>query len=158
VTSQEIKDEVLPPTDNVEFFYVQKWLKEIAYQLAVMNENYGKLLQKTINEIHSLGSPVHPDSHTEVRGSGFPQEGFESPAVEVDSIHTYQRSHPDNRFCGKCGAGEFHAIHAIPEHMRGECSNCAGLPTGPDPETICAVCRRPIARPEEAFLPGSDQP
>ncbi len=133
MTSQEIKDHIASlsmQTSDTRDFPFPFW--EIAYQLAVMNERQEKPLQighamsaheieelarQGFQKVQSLGSPVNPDSHTEVRGSG--PEGFEPPPTHCDSIHTYRRSHPYNRFCGKCGAGEFHNIHSIPEHMRG---------------------------------------
>ncbi len=48
-----------------------------------------------------------PPVHYKTRGI----EGFEPPPVHYKTPHAYERSHPENRFCGKCGAGEFHAIH-----------------------------------------------
>ncbi len=40
------------------------------------------------------------------------------------------------------------------EVERGECTNCAGLPTGPTDLCRCAVCERPIARPNKEPING----
>jgi hypothetical protein len=154
VTSQEI-------TAHVERWHLinqaganPQW--EIAYQLAVMNERNAsgdeEGIQRMLKKV-GLGSPVNTESHPEVRGSDSPSsdtsqtkppgiEGFEPPVDPSVNIHTYRRGRPDNRFCCKCGAGEFHAIHDVPV-----CSNCAGIPTGPDPRMCCAVCKRPLETP-----------
>ncbi len=164
VTSQEISDSKEIYSEDYGFSQIC-WMKEIAYQLAVMNE------RRIIRE--NLGSPVNPDSSPEVRGSNravkvlracaqtilenqmnpaaasdylnsyadavqanvaesiqlkpgdrigvsIGIEGFEAQVFGNNAIHTYRPAHPDNRFCVKCGAGEFNAIHDIPKHMRGE--------------------------------------
>ncbi len=97
-------------------------LREIAYQLAVMNERATKLelLQSSpwpgaiarefpANLDQALGSIVPAGSESAVRGG---IEGFEPPPVGVFAHHIFVRIF-NNRFCGHCGAGEHHAIHTV---------------------------------------------
>lgn len=95
MTSTEILEKVWAGDDGTDAN--QFWLQEIAYQLAVMNER---------NQTeHSANQTVQAAS----RNINIGFDGFEPP-VTGDSEHIFHRIE-GNRFCGKCGAGEFHAIH-----------------------------------------------
>jgi hypothetical protein len=60
--------------DSTDLAYSQVcWLKELAYQLAVMNERNASGDQQAVDEMLKkvgLGSPVRAASETEVRGDG----------------------------------------------------------------------------------------
>jgi hypothetical protein len=131
MTSDEIQHYIATKSPIVE----TRPLWEIAYQLAVMNEQRSKQMDRileqgdTIQEsFQALGSPVGADSDKTVRRG---IEGFEPPPAGIFNSHRFVKVR-GNRFCGHCGAGEHHAIHTADERT-----------TRPDPQAASIQTRVP---------------
>lgn len=141
MTSREIEDIDIMLLPNGFNHHVANLLKEIAYQLAVMNER-SNVAPRDELRIHpdyggTLGSPAVEGQDAKRAATEEGIEGFEPPIPGEWSIHTYRQAHPDSRFCCKCGAGEFHLIHDIPEHFRNvKRSQDYGPPTKNDLEKV----------------------
>ena len=106
MTSEEIKRFLVMDADGRQLLHAKNsefWLAEIAYQLAVGNEarqTFKGLEYGGVECGNSLAAPP---------ASGI--EGFEPPPLGgIPESHTFDRV-KGNRFCGRCGAGEYHAIH-----------------------------------------------
>jgi hypothetical protein len=114
MTSDEIKAQVSDYDPDTTGGASAIWLKEIAYQLAVLNERELRVtetlaLRMNAIEMHlkRLGSPVGADSDKTAHGG---IDGFEPPPVGIFNSHRFVKVR-GNRFCGHCGAGEHHATH-----------------------------------------------
>jgi hypothetical protein len=111
MTSDQIKN-----SNNLDSQYFWIWLKECAYQLAVMNEQYRVDLYKNLAQ--SLGSTVPPDSESALRGDA-------SWQADWTCSNCNHVNFPVRRSCRNCGLKHSESARGV----RVGSQPASGLPT-----------------------------